>query len=233
MKTIELPEKIISFSSIPLTAQPHDPAVNRGNPKFLKPHAPYDVFSARVHHAREPTKPGAEKRTFHFDLDVTDYPVEGGDVDFVVGGAIGLCAPNSDEVVRDIFNLLGVPERIRDKPVILHTKKGRWPTIWGDEMPRELLTTRRELLTWCFDVQSYPPTKQLLQLLAEYAEAPNEKKILLYLSSAQGQAAFCDLRTGPHVTLSQLLNAFPSSRPPLDHLLFVLNTLMPRFYSLS
>jgi len=232
-KTTELPEKTISFSSLQPNGQPDDPTVSRNPPKFLQPHAPYDVFSARLHHARELTKPGAEKRTFHFDLDVTDYPAEGGDVDFVVGGAIGLCAPNSDEVVRDIFDLMGVPNYIRDKPVTLHTKNGRWPTIWGDEMPRELMTSRKELLTWCSDVQSYPPTKPLLRLLAEYAEAPNEKKILLYLSSAQGQAAFCDLRTGPHITLSQLLNAFPSSRPPLDYLLSVLNTLMPRFYSLS
>jgi hypothetical protein len=83
-------------------------------------------------------------------------------------------------------------------------------------------------LTWCSDVQSYPPTKQLRRLLAEYAESEHERKILMYLSSAQGQSSFCDLRTGPYVTLLQLLSAFPSSRPPLDHLLSVLNTLMPR-----
>lgn len=61
----------------------------------------------------------------------------------------------------------------------------------------------------------------------------NEKKFLLYLSSAQGQAAFCDLRTGSHITIAQLLHAFPSSRAPLPHLLSTTNTLMPRFYSLS
>lgn len=41
------------------------------------------------------------------------------------------------------------------------------------------------------------------------------------------------LRTGLHISLIQLLQAFPSSRPPLDHLLCNLPTLMPRFYSLS
>jgi sulfite reductase alpha subunit-like flavoprotein len=41
------------------------------------------------------------------------------------------------------------------------------------------------------------------------------------------------LRTGPYITLEQLLSAFPSSRPPLDHLLCNLSALMPRFYSLS
>ena len=232
-KIVDLPPQTVFFKplasrapSVTSTVQPHPPT-------FVTPHAPYEVFSAKVHHARELTKAGAEKRTYHFDLDVTEYPVESGDVDFVVGGAIGVQAPNSEEMVNEIFDLLNIPNYVRDKQIIMNTTTGRWPTIWGDDKPRELVTTQRELLTWCSDVQSYPPTKPLLRLLAEYATAPNEKKILLYLSSAQGQAAFCDLRTGPHITITQLLSAFPSSQPSLPHLLSVLNTLMPRFYSLS
>lgn len=231
--TIDLPEQTVTLES----RQPGHllpPSVSEAHPpEFVTPHPPYNVFSSKVSHARELTKPGAEKKTYHFELDVTDYPAEGGDVDFVVGGAIGVCAPNSDEIVNEVFNSLGVPNFVRDKSVLLRTKSGRWPTIWGDEKPRELITTRREILTWCSDLQSFPPTKQLLRVLAEYADAPNERQILMFLSSAQGQAAFCDLRTGPPITLSQLLHAFPSSNPPIGHLLSVLSTLMPRFYSLS
>ncbi|SLM37398.1 fad binding domain protein [Lasallia pustulata] len=230
---VDLPSQIVSFISLSKDVQAAPSTVHQHPPTFVTPHPPYEVFSAKVHHARELTKLGAEKRTYHFDLDVTNYPEESGNVDFVVGGAIGVCAPNPEELVTEIFDLLNIPSYVRDKSVVMKTQSGRWPTIWGDEMARELVTTRRELLTWCSDVQSYPPSKQLLRLLAEYAEAPNEKKILLYLSSAQGQAAFCDLRTGPHITLAQLLNAFPSSKPPLPHLLSTLNALMPRFYSLS
>ena len=232
-KVAELPEQTVFFEPMSSTERSPSSVADQHPPKFVTPHNPYEVYSAKVHHARELTKPGAEKRTYHFDLDVTDYPDESGDVDFVVGGAIGVCAPNSKDSVDHIFNLLSVPNYVRDKPTVLRTTNGRWPTIWGDEKARELVTTRRELLTWCSDVQSYPPTKNLLRLLGEYAEAPNEKKILFYLCSAQGQAAFCEIRTGPYITLAQLLNAFPSSKPPLPHLLSVLNTLMPRFYSLS
>jgi sulfite reductase alpha subunit-like flavoprotein len=227
-----LPETTVSFDAVPNSAPKHTTAVRSQPPAFVQPHPPYQVFSAPVHHARELTKPGAEKRTFHFDLDITDYPEEGG-VDFKVGGAIGICPPNAAEIVDDIFSALGIPNFVRDKPVLLRTSGGRWPTIWGDEQPRELVTTRRELLTWCSDVQSNPPTKPLLRLLAEHADAKNEEKILLYLASAQGQATFCDLRTGPHITVPQLLHAFPSSKPPLPALLSVLKQLMPRFYSLS
>ncbi|KAK5083521.1 hypothetical protein LTS08_003714 [Lithohypha guttulata] len=229
----ELPEKTVSFESLKADSSTQATQHDKHPPNFVKPHPPYDVFSAPLYHARELTKPGAEKRTFHFDIDVTDYPEEGGDVEFRVGGAIGVCAPNDPKLVDQIFDRLGVPKFVRDKPVLLKTTKGRWPTIWGEDEARELVTTRRELLTWCTDIQSYPPTKQLFRLFAEHASDADEKQILYYLSSAQGQATFCDLRTGPYLTLLQLLHAFPSSMPPLEYLLGTLNQLMPRFYSLS
>ena len=201
-------------------------------PNFVQPHPPYNVYSARIYSARELTKPGAEKRTYHFDLDVTDYPEELG-VDFKVGGAIGVMAPNEASVVDELLDLLCIPHHLRDRKILLKTTGGRWPTVWGEEQPRDLITTRRDLLTWCSDIQSYPPTKPLLRLLAEYATDANERKVLLYLCSGEGQGTFCDFRTGPHVTINQLLYAFPSSKPPLDHLLSQLQQLMPRFYSLS
>lgn len=201
-------------------------------PSFVQPHPPYNVYSAKIFSARELTRPGAEKRTFHFDLDVTDYPEELG-VDFKVGGAIGVTAPNDETVVEELLELLSIPRYLRDRDVLLKTDNGRWPTVWGDEQARQLVTTRRDLLTWCSDIQSYPPTKPLLRVLAEYATDPNEKKVLMYLCSNEGQGVFCDLRTGPHVTMNQLLHAFPSSKPPLDDLLSNLSPLMPRFYSMS
>ncbi|KAF2823121.1 hypothetical protein CC86DRAFT_372831 [Ophiobolus disseminans] len=227
-----LPAVNLSFEPLPSKDVKHVSEVHKAPPKYVQPHPPYEVYSAPLYHARELTKPGAEKRTIHFDIDVTDYPDEGG-VDFKVGGAVGICPPNSQEIVDEIFDILCIPKFVRDKPVTLKTTTGRWPTIWGDDEARELVTTRRELLTWCVDVQSNPPTKNLLRLMAEYADAPNEAKILTYLCSAQGQAAFCDLRTTSHLTLAQLLHAFPSSKPPLPALLSVLTQLMPRFYSLS
>jgi sulfite reductase alpha subunit-like flavoprotein len=226
-----LPPVNMSFEPLPKDAK-HVSEVDKTPPKYVQPHPPYEVYSAPLYHARELTKPGAEKRTIHFDIDVTDYPDEGG-VDFKVGGAVGICPPNSPDIVNEVFDLLGMPKFVRDKPVTLKTTTGRWPTIWGDDQARELVTTRRELLTWCVDIQSHPPTKNLLRVLAEHAEAPNEKKILMYLCSAQGQAAFCDLRTSSHLTIPQILSAFPSAKPPLPDLLSVLTQLMPRFYSLS
>ena len=194
-----LPASTLSFAPVGSTEKVFKSLAEKNPPAFVTPHPPYSVFSAPLYHARELTKDGAEKRTYHFDLDVTDYPEEGGDVDFIVGGAIGICAPNSQESVDELFDLLGVPRTVRDRPVKLKTETGRWPTIWGEEQPRELTTTRRELLTWCSDLQSYPPTKFLLRLLAEHATAGHEKKILTYLVSGQGQGAFCEYGVLSHV----------------------------------
>lgn len=235
--TAELPEQTVSFANVESdntkTQSRTQPTLETHAPDYVTPHPPYSVYSSQLFHARELTKPGAEKRTYHFDLDVTDYPEEIEGVDFRVGGAIGVCAPNDTTLVDEIFDTLGVPTFVRDRRVLMQTSTGRWPTIWGEDQPRSIETTRRELLTWCSDVQSYAPTKQILRVLAEHAHDATEQKILMYLASAQGQAAFCDLRTGPHVTLIQMLRAFPSARPPLELLLSVLPTLMPRFYSLS
>ncbi|KAH6664544.1 sulfite reductase flavoprotein alpha-component [Verticillium dahliae] len=162
-------------------------------PNYVQPHPPHHVFAARIDSARELTKPGAEKRTYHFDIDISSYPEEDG-TDFKVGGAIGVMAPNDPAMVDDVFDALMVPRFVRDKPVLMKTSRGRWPTYAADE---------------------------------------NEKKLLMYLCAAEGQGVFCDFRTGPHVSLFQLLSAFPSSHPPLDLLLSVLQPLMPRFYSLS
>ncbi|KAI9155246.1 putative FAD-binding protein C12C2.03c [Paramyrothecium foliicola] len=258
-KVTDMPEQIISFHPIPRpvsTSSPTDSAISLTSespkvdepittkrlqeqvdtliqpPRFVQPHPPYHVYPAKIHNTRELTKGGAEKRTYHFDLDITDYTEEE-ECDFKVGGAIGVMAPNDDAVVDEVFDALMVPRFQRNKPVLMRTTKGRWPTVWGDDKPREIVTTRRDLLTWCTDLQSYPPTKPLLRVLAEHATAENEKKILTFLCAAEGQGVFCDLRTGPHISVLQLLHAFPSSQPPLEELLATTQALMPRFYSLS
>ncbi|EPY51669.1 FAD binding protein [Schizosaccharomyces cryophilus OY26] len=201
-------------------------------PSFVQPHPPFHVYPSRVRDIRELTKPGAYKRAFHFEIDVSDYPLPEGE-QWMVGGSFGLMAPNSDDAVSHLLHLLHVPPDVADAPVLLKTNGGRWPTIWAEDMARELPTTRRELLKWSSDFMSVPPKKQLIRLLAEYAESPAEKQILLFLVSRLGQRAFCDLRANNNVTLLTLLEAFSSVKLPLDHLLSILPQLMPRWYSLS
>ncbi|KAK9363815.1 hypothetical protein V1504DRAFT_400404 [Lipomyces starkeyi] len=203
-------------------------------PGYLKPHFPYNVHNVPVLAARLLTGPEAVKRTYHFDLDVTNYPDEMAGVDFRVGGAVGICPPNDPILVEDIFRRLGIMERVSNLEITLVTKGGRWPTIWGEDKPRRLRTSMREILTWTVDLNNGVFSKNLLRVLAEYNCNRSECMVLSWLCSRQGQSTFCNLRSAPYPpTLLQLLSAFPSSNPPFAHLISVLPTLMPRFYSLS
>lgn len=114
-KTTEVPPETVYFTHMPPDATPEPLSVQR-HPKFVTPHFPYEVYPAKVHHAWELTKPCAEKRTYHFDLDVTDYPKESGEIDFVVGGAVGICASNLEGLVEEIFDSLGIQQAEDGQP---------------------------------------------------------------------------------------------------------------------
>ncbi|CCG81182.1 FAD binding domain protein [Taphrina deformans PYCC 5710] len=200
-------------------------------PSFVQPHPPHNVFSAPVLHAEQMTKDGASKRVYHLSIDVSSYPLPAGET-WLVGGSFGVCPANEHEIVEELLEATHESENCHDG-ILLKTEGGRWPTVWGDEQARTLPTSKYELLRWCSDVTSSPVKKNVLRVLAEYATDEYERQLLLFLVSKQGQAAFCKLRGGPPITLPHLLHAFPSSRPPLSHLLSILPQLMPRWYSLS
>lgn len=200
-------------------------------PKFVQPHPPYAVHSAPIIQAEQMTKDGASKRVYHLSIDVSRYPLQPGE-SWLVGGSFGMCPANDHETIAEVLEITGDFDTSQDG-VLLKTQGGRWPTVWGDDQARTLLTTKYDLLRWCSDLSSSPIKKSVLRVMAEYATDDLEKQILLYLISRQGQTAFCSLRAGNPITLPHLLKAFPSSKPPLDHLLSVLPQLMPRWYSLS
>lgn len=200
-------------------------------PAFVQPHPPHEVYSAAIIHAEQMTKVGASKRVYHLSIDVSDYPLPPGE-SWLVGGSFGMCPANDEDTVNEVLQITGDSE-IAQQRILLKTEGGRWPTVWGDEQARTLPTTRYDLLRWCSDISSSPIKKNVLRIMAEYATDEVEKQVLLFLTSKQGQSAFCSLRGGDPITLSHLLQAFPSSKPPLDHLLSVLPQLMPRWYSLS
>lgn len=220
LQSVQMHDESIDFSKI-----------SNHPPKFVQPHPPHDVFSAPILHAEQMTRDGASKRVYHLSLDVSEYPLPAGET-WLVGGSFGMCPANDADSVWEILRITG---STKDAHIgqLVKTEGGRWPTVWGEDQARTLPTTKFDLLRWCSDISSSPIKKNILRVMAEYASDEMEKQILLFLVSRQGQAAFCDLRGGNPITLVHLLHAFPSSRPPLAHLLSVLPQLMPRWYSLS
>jgi sulfite reductase alpha subunit-like flavoprotein len=201
-------------------------------PDYLQPHPPHKVFSAPILGAHRMTKDGASKRVYHMSIDVSDYPLGPGEA-WLVGGSFGVCTANEETTIQAVLKACGETPETAKQPVLLKTQAGRWPTVWGDEMARELYTNKEEVIRWCSDISASPIKKTALRLLADYAKDPLEQQILLYLSARQGQQAFCALRSGDPITLPHLLEAFSSVQPNLAHLLVVYPQLMPRWYSLS
>ncbi|EMR09996.1 hypothetical protein PNEG_01754 [Pneumocystis murina B123] len=245
--SLQLPDEafhIQNFSGIPKLKEPfilfHETCLQeklRGDiylhpPSYLINHHKYYVFRSEILIARLLTSEGALKKTLHFDLDVKDYLLNK-DETWSIGGTIGICVPNLKNVVDEIFELLNISKEKADEQIILETKGGRWPTMWGNACPRKIKTTRRDLLTWTVDIQSMPLKKNLLRVLMEYAKDPLDKRLLAFLCSKEGQKSFLNLCSQKCITLSHLLSAFPSSKPSFEHLLSVLTPLSPRKYSLS
>ena len=75
--------------------------------------------------------------------------------------------------------------------------------------------------------------KSLLRLLAEHCSVTAEKDRLLLLSSRSGREEYKALVEQFPPSLLDLLQLFPSCKPPLAELLDALPQLMPRLYSIS
>eukprot|EP01025_Chloroclados_australasicus_P048671 TRINITY_DN5522_c0_g1_i6.p2 TRINITY_DN5522_c0_g1~~TRINITY_DN5522_c0_g1_i6.p2 ORF type:complete len:402 (-),score=34.19 TRINITY_DN5522_c0_g1_i6:413-1618(-) len=75
--------------------------------------------------------------------------------------------------------------------------------------------------------------KSLLRLLADHCSNNDEKLQLLLLSSRSGKEQYAKEIIEGQPSLLDLLNKFPSSQPPLDHLFDILPPLAPRMYSIA
>jgi methionine synthase reductase len=73
----------------------------------------------------------------------------------------------------------------------------------------------------------------LLRILAHYTKNEQEKRRILELCSLQGSDDYTRYLRQPNVNIFDLLEAFPSCRPPIERLLEHWPRLLPRPYSIS
>lgn len=80
-----------------------------------------------------------------------------------------------------------------------------------------------------------PPRKPMLTMLADYTTSADEKARLALLASddPEQQEDYNNYILHASRTLAEVLAEFPSTRPPLDHVLELLPRLQPRYYSIS
>jgi len=146
--------------------------------------------------------PGSEKETRHVVLASAD-----GAAAYEVGDSLGVCAPNSSELVAGIIGRLGA--------------KPETPVVCPDGVERALGDA---LLEAC---EIRRVSDQAVEVLASRAVDRDESVILQAMAEGYPSA-------GPEdPDLLDLLETFPSARPPLSELISALDPLQPRLYSIA
>uniref|UniRef100_Q27571-2 Isoform 2 of Nitric oxide synthase n=1 Tax=Drosophila melanogaster TaxID=7227 RepID=Q27571-2 len=154
-------------------------------------------------------------------------------LEYEPGDHVGIFPANRTELVDGLLNrLVGVdnPDEVLQLQLLKEkqTSNGIFK-CWEphDKIPPDTL---RNLLARFFDLTT-PPSRQLLTLLAGFCEDTADKERLELL--VNDSSAYEDWRHWRLPHLLDVLEEFPSCRPPAPLLLAQLTPLQPRFYSIS
>jgi NADPH-ferrihemoprotein reductase len=110
-----------------------------------------------------------------------------------------------------------------------------WTEDTADSTPLphlHLHETIKHNLLWSCEL-THPPTKALLVALAEHTSDAREAHTLRFLASRDGRGAYQEDIIKGRPDLLQLLQRYPTCRPPISRLLELLGPLRPRQYSLA
>lgn len=152
------------------------------------------------------------------------------------GDHLGVYPRNHDEIVAEFAEVMGIVDEL-DKAVCLYPLKASGSASSSSAKPVLGPCTVRAALTELLDLTT-PPRKSLLNALAQYANDPEEKRKLQILSSTDESSLPPEEQYASWVredrrTIAEVLQAFPSVKPPLGHMLELLPALPPRYYSIS
>lgn len=149
------------------------------------------------------------------------------------GDHVGIFPENRKEIVDGILGrLLGIGDADEEVQLQLQ-KENHNPTgifkSWEnhDRIPA---CSIRGLLTRFFDITA-PPSRKLLTYLATCCDEDSDTKAITRL--ANESAAYEDWRYHKFPTLLEVLEQFPSCKPPASVLIAQLTPMPPRFYSIS
>ncbi|KXJ79779.1 hypothetical protein RP20_CCG027687 [Aedes albopictus] len=149
------------------------------------------------------------------------------------GDHVGIFPANRPEIVDGIINRLsGVdnPDEILQLQVLKEkqTQNGVYKS-W-EQHERLPICSLRTLLSRFLDITT-PPSRQLLTFMATCCEDKKDEERLLML--ANESSVYEDWRYWKLPHLLEVLEEFPSCKPPATVLVAQLNALQPRFYSIS
>lgn len=166
------------------------------------------------------------RSTLHVEVSAppgTDYT--SGPYAYVPGDHIGVRAENNPKMVAALGARLGCH---LNNSVTLKAKPG---SVCGTyRFPSPCLV--RDALGKYLDICT-PPHQDMLNALAQYAGEPDEKEALLKLAKFANKELYHREITASCLTVLEVLDKFPSLKPPLSAMLEVLPRLSTRLYSIS
>ncbi|XP_022084501.1 methionine synthase reductase-like [Acanthaster planci] len=191
------------------------------------PSAASSVTMVKFVSATRLTREDAVKTALDLELDISESGIQ-----YQPGDSFSIICPNDSKEVSNLIQRLGLADKA-DCPLSLQvlsgTKKRR--AAIPEYIPTPLCSLRHAFLHCC-DIRS-PPKKAFLRVLIDHTSDESEKRRLQELCSKQGAGDYGAFIRDPHLSLLDILTAFPSCSPPLSQLFEHLPRLQPRPYSIS
>jgi len=217
------PRTKLEFVAQPSVSSPH--ALGTSSTKGGYDHK--TPFIAEIVANRELHEGDSDRSCRHLEFAIPDS------LSYEPGDHLGVFARNEPALVEQLATRLGATDDL-DRYLCLFPSKAQ-----GTAAGKPVLgpVTLRMALTELKDITS-PPRKSVLGAIAQYATEPTEQQRLRVLASTDESSLPPNEQYARWVkedrrTIGEILEAFPSLRPPLGHMLDLLPDLAPRYYSIS
>jgi len=181
---------------------------------------------------RELHGPTSDRSCRHIEIAVPE------NITYEPGDHVGVFPNNDPDLVLALARRLGVEESLDKLIALSPTSLTRSLSSSAAKVKYALgPVTLRQALSELVDISS-PPRKSLLHALVQYARSEQDISALKALAGEDQPSLDPSLQYAKWIkedrrTIGEVLDALPSVEVPVGHLLELLPTLAPRYYSIS
>lgn len=186
-----------------------------GAERDLRPDLPVKNFVVKVQENKRLTPAEYSRNIFHIEFDIT-----GTGLTYDIGEALGIHGKNNEKAVEDFLEFYGV----EGETLIEKTHKED-PTLLESRSARQILTENVDFLG--------KPPKRFYESLTPYAEDKAEREALEKLASPAGAEDLKKRQDVDFCSYWDILEEFPSARPPFEVLVCLISPLKRREYSIA